>query len=164
MRFLLLALLLTTAADAQDSSEAAPPDLRVANALGELGYLYEMDAAGSFALTFDIVNDDEESTRVQTIYIRSEVTAFSGFEVRELYSIVAGPAADGVIDADLARRLLEENPQSRFGAWGTEAGYVVLTATLPSDAAPDALSSAMMMILTSADDLEAELSDGADEW
>ena len=163
MHFLALALLLAASASAQ-SPDSLASDPRIDAALKALGYSYDVADNGAYVVAFDVVDSDGAAARVQLVYVRPETTDFGGFEVRELYSIAVTLPADAASQARLARRLLEENPTTAFGAWGIEGEYVLLTAALPSDASAQALDRAMGLIAGSADALEMEVAGGADDW
>lgn len=161
MRPLLALLLLALAAPArgQDGEAPRPSDPRIEAAFKSLGYVYDVGDDGVYIISFDVGDG-----RAQTAYVRPTSYAYESLKLREIYSIAAGPAADEAVPPDLALRLLDQNPTFKLGAWGTENGYVLFTATLDADASPEALADALDLVTVTTDLLEAELTPGVDEW
>lgn len=99
--------------------------------------------------------------RSQLAVVESITRRYSGSDWRTIYAIAhreASPSAAG------ATRLIRANGSSVLSHWGWDRGYWFARVLVPADASADALIGAVEHVLTSADDLEQELSAATDEF
>lgn len=156
-----LALGLALAGPALAQQGATPkPDPAIATQLKALDYKYEIDEDGDYKLLFDV---DEEGKRTQLVFVRSVVEEFGGQRIREVWS--AGyRSADGSFPAAVANRLLEASMESKMGGWGKQDSAAIYIVRLPANAGNEALDAAITAALSTADEMEAELTPGKDEF
>lgn len=136
-------------------------DPGVAKLLDQLGYKYEVDSEGDYRLTFGM--DEDEDGRSQMVFVRSPVETYGSHKVREVWSPGYLSDADA-FPADVANRLLTATQDSKLGAWAKQGRYAVFVVKLPADAGADELDDAVEAALRSADEMEAELTPGEDEF
>lgn len=167
---LLLTVLLSSpiamAKDAPAQPEASPqgkPDKRVQRQLDKLKYTYEVDEDGDYKLVFDVSDEDEEKKRSQLVYVRSPVYDYGSHEVREVWA-PAYKAKGDTFPADVANRLLEASQDSKLGGWAKQGSYAVFVVKLPTTASAEQLADAIDAAIQSADQMEAELTKGKDEF
>ncbi|MGO4220366.1 hypothetical protein AB4Y64_00660 [Lysobacter sp. TAF61] len=146
----------TTVATAETQHPVADP--LVARHLDSLKYRYEVDEDGDYKLTFDM--DDKRS---QLVYVLSGTEKFGNLEVRELWS-PAYRASDGQFPVDVANRLLESSQSSKLGAWVKQGDMALFVVKIPANAGADELDDALDFALRSADEMEATLTQGKDEF
>ena len=63
----------------------------------------------------------------------------------------------------MANRLLAANQDNKLGSWAKQDEYAVFVIRLPADASTEQLDDAIDAAITSADEIEAELTPGRDE-
>jgi hypothetical protein len=151
-----LSLLLTAAgvAHAQTTAAATTPDPRVEAALkgAQLGFLID---EGDYRLDYKV-----DETRSQRVWVASGTTSLPPLEVRDVWSVAA--RGKGVVPADLAVHLLQENVRMVLGAWQVNQGkdeyLVVFSAQVAADADAAALREVIEVVMYSADRIEKELS------
>lgn len=164
--FALTMLLFVSSSPAVNAAETvaaatAERDPVVAKLLDQLGYKYEVDSEGDYRLTFDM--DEDEDGRSQMVFVRSPVETYGSHKVREVWS--PGYLSDGEeFPANVANRLLAATQDSKLGAWAKQGRYAVFVVKLPADAGADELDDAVEAALRSADEMEAELTPGEDEF
>jgi len=167
MRVFALAMLLFASAspgvNAADPAPAAtvPGDPAVKKLLDELGYKYVVDSEGDFRLTFGM--DEDEEGRSQLVFVRSPLETFGAHKVREVWSPGYLSETDE-FPATVANRLLVATQDSKLGAWAKQGRYAVFVVKLSSNAAAGELDDAVEAALRSADEMEAELTPGKDEF
>ena len=163
LRHALFALCLTlpAVAGAQEKEKAAPrPDPAIAPQLQALDYKYEIDDDGVYKLVFDM---DEEGKRTQLVFVRSAVEEYAGQKVREVISPGYEGNAAG-FPANVANRLLEASLDSIMWSWGKQDNIAVFSVRIPADADKETLDAAITAAINSADQMEAELTPGKDEF
>ena len=154
---ILFALLFSTAAIAQKKPPPGPErDARVDRALESLDFVYEIDDDGDYQLIFETVEG-----RSQTVWIHPMTDRLLDAEVREIFSIVN--VYVGGVPGGLLPRLLEENAQFILGSWAIEETAILFVTKVRADASPAELEAALLATASTADELEAELTD-EDEW
>lgn len=164
--FALTMLLFVSASPALSAAEtpaaaATERDPSVAKLLDQLGYKYEVDSEGDYRLTFGM--DEDEDGRSQIVFVRSPVETYGSHKVREVWS--PGYLSDtDEFPANVANRLLAATQDSKLGAWAKQGRYAVFVVKLPADAGADELDDAVEAALRSADEMEAELTPGEDEF
>ena len=128
-------------------------DPRVKKLLDAMGLNYEVSADGVFEITFILENE-----RKQSVSIDSRTEQFNDLEIRDIYS----PAViipENELTIELAYGLLNENMQTKFGAWCADKsdGMVVIyySAKVAADIDQDSLGSVLEMVMHQADRLEA---------
>lgn len=151
-----LSLLLTAAsvAHAQAPAAAAAPDARVEAALKGAGLGFLVDE-GDYRLDYKV-----DETRSQRVWVASGTTSLPPLEVRDVWSVAA--RGKGVVPADLAVHLLQENVRMVLGAWqvnqGKEEYLVVFSAQVAADADAATLREVIEVVMYSADRIEKDLS------
>jgi len=130
------------------------PDQRVERALKKLGYKYEVNSNGNFKLTFSRKNG-----RSQVLFIVSETNQIYDLELRDIWSPIANLGSKP--SANTSRKLLEYNSKFKMGRiiYNVVAGsyYAVFIATLSADASAEELDNVISAVVSTADDLEQEL-------
>jgi hypothetical protein len=120
-----------------------------------------VDSEGDFRLTFGL--DEDEAGRSQLVFVRSPVESYGAHQVREIWSPGYLSATDE-FPAAVANRLLVATQDSKLGAWAKQGRYAVFVVKVPVGASASQLDDAMEAALRSADEMEAELSPGKDEF
>ena len=136
-------------------------DPAVRQLLDKLEYKYSVDEEGDFRLTFAL--DDKEDGRSQLVFVRSPVETYGSHKVREIWSPGYLSATDE-FPAKVGNRLLEATQDSKLGAWAKQGRYAVFVVKLAADADASELDDAVEAALRSADEMEAELTPGKDEF
>ena len=169
---LLSALAFAPAALAKDAPTAAAapsddhtPDARVKRLLDKLKYKYEVDEDGDYKLVFDLEDDDDEKKkgRTQLVYVRSPVFEYGSHEVREVWA-PAYKAKGDELPVKVANRLLEASQESKLGGWAKQGQYAVFVIKVATNASAEQLDDAINAAIQSADEMEAELTPGKDEF
>lgn len=166
---LLAALLASPIATARNApTDPAPasqgkPDKRVQRLLDKLKYTYEVDEDGDFKLVFDMSDEDATQKRSQLVYVRSPVYDYGSHKVREVWA-PAYKAKGDKFPADVANRLLEASQDSKLGGWAKQGAYAVFVVKLSTDASAEELDDAIDAAIQSADQMEAELTKGKDDF
>ena len=164
MRVAMLALLLSMASFATASQEASfgdrTPDPQVRRQLEELKYEFEVDEDGDYKLVFDVAGSTEK--RSQLVYVRSPVESYGTLRVREIWS-PGYKSKDKDFPAPVANRLLTATQDNKAGAWAKQGEYAVFVVRLPANAPAKELDDAIDLAITSADQMEAELTPGKDD-
>lgn len=169
MRVSMLALLLSLSSFAFAAQEPTPaasatkkatPDPLVKRQLEELKYEFEIDEDGDYKLIFEVGGSTEK--RSQLVYVRTPVENYGTLRVREIWSPgYKSKAAD--FPAAVANRLLTATQENKAGAWAKQKEYAVFVVRLPANAATKELDDAIDLAITSADQMEAELTPGKDD-
>lgn len=168
---LLSTLVFAPATMAKDAPAAAAPeaghtpDPRVKRLLDKLDYKYEVDEDGDYKLVFDLDDDEEDQKkgRSQLVYVRSPVFDYGSHEVREVWA-PAYKAKGDEFPAKVANRLLEASQESKLGGWAKQGKYAVFVVKVATDASAKELDDAINAAIQSADEMEAELTPGKDEF
>lgn len=155
-----LGLALPASAAVAQESKQQQPDPAIAAQLKALDYNYEIDSDGDYKMTFDM---DEDSKRSQLVFVRSTVESYSDYKVREVISPAYRGNADG-FPAEVANRLLEASMDSIMGSWGKQDGMAIFSVRIPADATKETLDAAIIAAINSADQMEAELTPGQDDF
>lgn len=164
MRAAMLALLLSLTSFAVASQEASSkkvtPDAQIKRQLEELKYEFEVDEDGDYKLVFDVGGSTEK--RSQLVYVRSPVESYGTLRVREIWS-PGYKSKDKDFPASVANRLLTATQDNKAGAWAKQGEYAVFVVRLPANAPSKELDDAIDLAITSADQMEAELTPGKDD-
>src|SRR5687768_15104826 len=164
MRVAMLALLLSLASFAVASQEASAgkttPDPQIKRQLEELKYEFEVDEDGDFKLVFDVAGSAEK--RSQLVYVRTPVESYGALRVREIWS-PGYKSKDKDFPASVANRLLIATHDNKAGAWAKQGEYAMFMVRLSANAPTKELDDAIDLAITSADQMEAELTPGKDE-
>lgn len=167
MRVLALAMLLfVSTSPVVNAAKPAPTakvegDPAVSEQLDQLGYKYDVDSEGDYRLTFGV--DEDEDGRSQLVFVRSPVETYGAHKVREVWSPGYLSDADE-FPAKVANRLLAATQDSKLGAWAKQGRYAVFVVKLSANATASELDDAVEAALRSADEMEAELTPGKDEF
>ncbi|MBE2211103.1 MAG: hypothetical protein IAE66_05800 [Xanthomonadaceae bacterium] len=155
---LALGLCLNGSALAQQAKRA--PDPAIEAQLKALDYKYEVDDDGDYKLVFDM---DEAGTRSQLVFVRSAVEDYDGHKSRDILS--PGYRASGdALPANVANRLLEASMDNLMGGWSKQGNLAIFIVRIPADASKETLDAAITAAINSADQMEAELTPGQDEF
>lgn len=157
----LLPALAPAAPATEPARTAAPPavaDPRIREQLDKLGYKYEVDEDGDYALTFGLEGD-----RSQMAYVLSRTERYGKLQVREVWSPAYRTSAKQ-FPADVANRLLEDSQLSKMGGWVKQDSVAVFVVKLDAAASGEDLDDAIDYVVRAADEMEAELSPGQDEF
>ncbi|KWS03065.1 hypothetical protein AZ78_0611 [Lysobacter capsici AZ78] len=141
-----------------DANASKAGDARIRQQLDALGYKYQVDEDGDFVLTFGLDGD-----RSQMAYVLSSTQSYGKLQVREVWS-PGYRAADQDFPADVANRLLEDSHLSKMGGWVKQDGVAVFVVKLDAGAAQDDLDDAIDYVVRAADQMEALLTPGKDEF
>jgi hypothetical protein len=133
-------------------------DPQIARHLDRLDYQYEVDEDGDYKLTFKM--DDERS---QLAYVLSATEKFGNLNIREIWS-PAYRASAPQFPVDVANRLLEDSQSSKLGGWVKQGNMAVFVVKIAADAGEKELDDALDFVLRSADQMEAALTQGKDEF
>jgi hypothetical protein len=156
---LLLAVLFSTTAIAAEPAKPAF-DPQVKKQLEDLDYKYKIDEDGDFQLTFEVDGKDKRS---QLVFVRSPVETYGDHRIREIWS-PAYKSPDKDFPVAVANRLLEASQASKMGAWAKQNDYAVFVVKLSADASAKELEDAIAAAFVSADEMEAELTPGKDDF
>ena len=124
--------------------------------LEELGYEYELDEDGDYKMVMAL-----DGGRTQMVFIRSGVETYGRHRVREIWSPAYRVDA-GAFPGPVANRLLEASHALKLGAWVNNAGFAVLVVKVDAGIDAEALDQAIGAAVTSADEMERELSGDPD--
>jgi hypothetical protein len=164
MRVTMFALLLSLASVAVAAREAdarkPTPDPQVRRQLEELKYEFEVDEDGDYKLVFDVGGSTEK--RSQLVYVRSPVESYGVLRVREIWS-PGYKSEDKDFPAPVANRLLAATQDNKAGAWAKQGEYAVFVVRLSANAPTKELDDAIDLAITSADQMEAELTPDKDD-
>ena len=147
-------LVITTGLTSAQPDLPAEGDARVATALDQLNYRYQVTPAGTFRIVMNIDDD-----RQQLLLINSKTETLGNLEIREILS----PAyqSNGSLSESIANQLLENSTLQKLAAWqvlkNNETRVAVLTAKIAADLDAQTLQSSMSAVVKSADDMEKEL-------
>ncbi|MBW8808844.1 MAG: YbjN domain-containing protein [Lysobacter sp.] len=141
-----------------DANASKAGDARIRQQLDALGYKYQVDEDGDFVLTFGL-----DGKRSQMAYVLSSTQSYGNLQVREVWS-PGYRGADQDFPADVANRLLEDSHLSKMGGWVKQDGVAVFVVKLDAGAAQDDLDDAIDYVVRAADQMEALLTPGKDEF
>lgn len=167
---LLCSLALAPTALAKDRQEPGDTptehtaDAKVKRQLDKLEYTYEVDEDGDYKLVFDMEDEDGgKKGRTQLVYVRSPVHDYGTHAVREVWA-PAYEAKGDEFPVKVANRLLEASQASILGSWAKQGRFAIFVVKIASDASAEALDDAITAAIHSADQMEAELTPGKDEF
>lgn len=150
--------LLPVSAQLGDAKEG---DARVRRLLEELELKWTIDKDGDFRLHNQVESDD----RSQLIWVLSNTSDLRNLEVREVWSI--GFKSAEPFSAEIARRLLTQNTQTKVGAWQMRKmgdDYVaVFSAQIAANTDAETLQTVIDAVATTADEMELDVV-GTDDW
>ena len=119
---------------------------------------YEVDEDGDYKIVYDW----SKEKRSQLVYISGTTEDISGVKLYEIFS-PAKVMDDDAIDPALAKRLLVENAQYKFGAWELAGKTVYFGGKVPTDMPAAQFETLVSAIASTADDMEQELTPGKDD-
>ncbi len=133
-------------------------DPRVKSQLDALDIKYEIDKDGDYRVSFAL-----EEGRSQLAFVNSKTSMLGNFEIRDVWSVAH--ISEGTLDADFANYLLLQNANLKIGAWELrEAGdnqfLVCFCNKIAADCDPEALRASLIVVLSTADELEKNLDTG----
>lgn len=150
-------LVLPVSAQLGDAKEG---DARVRRLLEELEMKWTIDKDGDFRLHNEVTED-----RSQLIWVLSNTSDLRNLEVREVWSI--GFKSAEPFSAEIARRLLTENTQTKVGAWQMrkmgEEYVAVFSAQIAANTDAETLQTIIDAVATTADEMELDVV-GTDDW
>lgn len=147
-----------TKPQADETKRSTQGDPAIAAQLKKLGYEYEVDEDGDYKLTFGLDGD-----RSQLAFVLSNTEEFGKLRVREVWA-PAYRASGEAFPAEVANRLLEDSQDSKLGGWVKQGNMAVFVVKIAANASTDELDDALDYVLRSADEMEAELTPGQDEF
>lgn len=148
-------LLLAHPAYAQTSGDNAAIKAKLESA----GVKFEVDDDGDFKSVYNY----EEEGRTQLVFVSGKVNEIDGLVVREVFAPAAG-VPDGGFSREQAQRLLTDSQDKILGAWEVSGSTLVFVVKLPDSASGAQFETAMDVAAAAADDMEIELTNGADEY
>jgi len=135
-------------------------DPRVSGLLDEAGLKASIDDEGDFRLHNEVADG-----RSQLVWILSKTSELRELEIREIWAIAFKSPTP--FSADVANQLLEQNCQTKIGAWQMrkmgDDFVAVFSAQIAADTDVDSLTTVIDAVALTADNMEQELSEG-DEW
>jgi hypothetical protein len=152
----LLCAMLAAPAVAAPPGGTSAPDKSVIKALKKMKMVYEVDADQDFKVVFDL-----GSGRTQLVIVRSAVEHYGSLAIREVMS--AAWSSPEPPDAELLTKILADNTSKKIGAWELHQGSqhtLVFTARVPAKLNHRQLLDAMEATMTTADDMERQISQG----
>jgi hypothetical protein len=158
---LLLSLVAGVPASANaQSKESGKADPRIAKALEDIGFKYQVTPLGNCRLSFNLPGGREH-----LVFVSSRTDTFDGLETRRVWATVSRspePPTQAV-----ASKLLMDNLKQKLGAFELgqtdDGGYKISYSARVAAACPvSTLRAAIRIVLYSADDKEKELT-GKDE-
>lgn len=155
-------LLAAVPASAGEPSPAAlaKADPQLKRQFDLLKYEYEVDEDGDYKLLFAV---DDQDKRSQIVFVRSAVESYGEHRVREIWSPAYKSPTPG-FPAAVANRLLEASQDSKLGAWVKQDDYAVFVVKISAEASSEELDDAIAAAMISADEMEAELTPGKDDF
>ena len=97
-------------------------------------------------------------------YVLSRTQRFGSLKVREIWSPAYRTGDGGALPAAIANRLLEDGQLSKLGGWVSQDGVAVFVVKIDADASQQTLDDAIDYAVRAADQMEAELTPGQDEF
>jgi len=136
------------------SVTAIPGDARVVRALNQIKTKYEMNQDGLFVINFELTNK-----RLQKALISSETDKAFGSETRVVFSYAL--ISDKPPSQEVANLLLKQN-LGNVGTWAVDKTgdgmyFIANIIHLPADADGKRLEDAMNIVISAADEMEAQL-------
>jgi hypothetical protein len=94
----------------------------------------------------------------QEAFICSSTSKYGSFEIREIYSWgYTSKSEDKSIPAEVANRLLENSWELKLGAWAKVGDSAAFVSKIDANADSQSLYDALKITLTTADEMEHEL-------
>jgi len=152
-------VLALSVAFAVDAADAPVPDPGIKAKLDALHYSYELDEDGDYKLVFEY-----EDKRSQLVYIRTPVDTYGKFRIREIWSPAYKAPSGEEFPAAVANRLLVDSNQNKLGGWVKQGPHAVYVVKLAADASADELKDALDAAGIAADEMEAALTPGKDDF
>lgn len=135
-------------------------DARVSRLLEALGLKWTIDNDGDFRM-----HNEVGDGRSQLIWVLSNTSQLKHLEVREIWSI--GYQSDQPFSADIARRLLIENTETKVGAWQMrkmgDKYAAVFSAQIAANTNAETLEAIVDAVSVTADNFEEDVL-GTDDW
>lgn len=139
------------------SQKAGDPCVKAA--LDKLGLKYEVDEDGDFKVGLRLSDG-----RTQVGWITSSTEKLDTLEIRQVISL--GYRSQAAISGEVANRLLADNARRKIGAWQTfqndKGSTAWFSAKISTSMSADELGKTIEAVLSSADEMEKELTNKDD--
>ena len=119
---------------------------------------FEIDEDGDYKIVYDW----SKEKRSQLVYMSGTSEDIAGVKLYEVFSPVK-VLDDESIDPALAKRLLGENAQYKFGAWELAGKNLYFGGKVPAGISASHFEALVNTVASTADDMEQELTPGKDE-
>ena len=119
---------------------------------------YEVDEDGDYKIVYDW----SKEKRSQLVYVAGTAEELSGVKLYKIFS-PAKVMDDAGIDPALAKRLLGENSQYKFGAWEVAGKTLYFRGNVQAGMPAAQFETLVSVIAGTADDMELELTPGKDD-
>ncbi|MFZ9396675.1 MAG: YbjN domain-containing protein [Erythrobacter sp.] len=133
-------------------------DASVAERLKARGLTYEVDGDGDFKMIYNY----ESEGRTQLVFVSGSTEEVNGLTIREVFS-PAARVEQHRIDGAKALELLNKSGQTKLGAWEIRGDVVYFVVKVFDDLSAAQLEAVMDIAAETADDMEIQLTGGADE-
>lgn len=144
---------------ASAADDTPVPDAKIKALLDALDYSYEVDEQGDYMLVFEY-----EDQRSQIVYIRTPVDTFGVFTIREIWSPAYKSPEGEEFPADVANTLLANSNENKLGGWVRQGPHAVYVVKIDADASAEELRDAIDAAAVTADEMEAWLTPGKDDF
>ena len=141
---------------AAPTASAADPALEALLKAANLPY--EVDEDGDYKIVYDW----SKEKRSQLVYVAGTAEELSGVKLYKIFS-PAKVMDDAGIDPALAKRLLGENSQYKFGAWEVAGKTLYFRGNVQAGMPAAQFETLVSVIAGTADDMELELTPGKDD-
>ncbi len=119
---------------------------------------YEVDEDGDYKIVYDW----SKEKRSQLVYVAGTAEELSGVKLYKIFS-PAKVMDEAGIDPALAKRLLGENSQYKFGAWEVAGKTLYFRGNVQAGMPAAQFETLVSVIAGTADDMELELTPGKDD-
>ena len=119
---------------------------------------FEIDEDGDYKIVYDW----SKEKRSQLVYVSGTVEELAGVKLYKIFS-PAKVLDDAGIDPALAKRLLGENAQYKFGAWEVAGKNLYFGGKFTAGTPAAQFETLVSVVAGTADDLELELTPGKDD-
>ena len=142
---------------AAPTASAADPALEVLLKAANLPY--EVDEDGDYKIVYDW----SKEKRSQLVYVSGTAEELAGVKLYKIFS-PAKVMDDAGIDPALAKRLLGENAQYKYGAWELAGKTLYFRGNVQAGTPAAQFETLVSVIAGTADDMELELTPGKDDF
>ena len=119
---------------------------------------FEVDGDGDYKIVYDW----SKEKRSQLVYVAGTAEELSGVKLYKIFS-PAKVMDEAGIDPALAKRLLGENSQYKFGAWEVAGKTLYFRGNVQAGMPAAQFETLVSVIAGTADDMELELTPGKDD-